>query len=96
MSVLAFVPAIFLGIIGGLLGALFVFLNIKINATRMLLFRAIPKTYLRKTAKLLESVLLLVSIKWHYVEISKVIFMLVSARMETNRASNFRNRILRK
>ncbi|XP_061467311.1 chloride channel protein C-like [Rhineura floridana] len=60
MSVLAFVPAIFLGILGGLLGALFVFLNIKINRLRMCFFNAIPKTSLRKTTKLLESVLVLV------------------------------------
>lgn len=62
MSVLAFVPAIFLGILGGLLGALFVFLNIKINKLRMWFFSTIPKTSLRKTAKLLEAVLILVSI----------------------------------
>lgn len=61
MSVLAFVPAIFLGILGGLLGALFVFLNIRINRLRMWFFNTIPKTSLRKTAKLLESVLVLVS-----------------------------------
>ncbi|XP_060098955.1 chloride channel protein C-like [Heteronotia binoei] len=60
MSVLAFVPAIFLGILGGLLGALFVFLNIKINKLRMWFFSTIPKTSLRKTAKLLECVLILV------------------------------------
>ncbi|XP_028592848.2 chloride channel protein C-like [Podarcis muralis] len=60
MSVLAFVPAIFLGILGGLLGALFVFLNIRINRLRMWFFNTIPKTSLRKTAKLLESVLVLV------------------------------------
>nr|XP_056710733.1 chloride channel protein D-like [Euleptes europaea] len=60
MSVLAFVPAIFLGILGGLLGALFVFLNIKINKLRMWFFSTIPKTSLRKTAKLLEAVLILV------------------------------------
>ncbi|XP_053101924.1 chloride channel protein C-like [Hemicordylus capensis] len=60
MSVLAFVPAIFLGILGGLLGAFFVFLNIKINKLRMQFFSTIPKVSLRKTAKLLESVLVLV------------------------------------
>ncbi|KAJ6662104.1 hypothetical protein lerEdw1_012569 [Lerista edwardsae] len=60
MSVLAFIPAIFLGILGGLLGAFFVFLNIKINKLRLGFFSTIPKASLRKTAKLLEAVLVLV------------------------------------
>ncbi|XP_062985903.1 chloride channel protein D-like [Elgaria multicarinata webbii] len=60
MSVLAFVPAIFLGILGGLLGAFFVFLNIKINTLRMWFFSTIPKSSLRKATKVLESVLVLV------------------------------------
>ncbi|KAF7246282.1 Chloride channel protein B, partial [Varanus komodoensis] len=65
MSVLAFVPAIFLGILGGLLGAFFVFLNIKINKLRMWFFSTIPKTSIRKIGKLLESVLVLVSVEVH-------------------------------
>ncbi|XP_072855019.2 chloride channel protein C [Pogona vitticeps] len=60
MSVLAFIPAIFLGILGGLLGALFVSLNIKINKLRMLVFSRILKIPLRKATKLLETVLILV------------------------------------
>ncbi|XP_066479108.1 chloride channel protein C-like [Tiliqua scincoides] len=60
MSVLAFIPAIFLGVLGGLLGAFFVFLNIKINKLRLGFFSTIPKASLRKTAKLLEAVLVLV------------------------------------
>ncbi|KAM7174673.1 chloride channel protein C-like [Macrochelys suwanniensis] len=60
MSVLAFVPTIFLGILGGLFGALFVSLNIKINKLRERFFSSIQKTSLRKTSKLLESVLVLV------------------------------------
>ncbi|XP_067409978.1 chloride channel protein C-like [Emydura macquarii macquarii] len=60
MSVLAFVPTIFLGILGGLFGALFVCLNIKINKVRERFFSSIQNTSLRKTSKLLESVLVLV------------------------------------
>nr|XP_014432999.2 chloride channel protein C-like [Pelodiscus sinensis] len=60
MSVLAFVPTIFLGILGGLFGALFVSLNIKINKLRKRFFNSIQKTFFRKTSKLLESVLVLV------------------------------------
>ncbi|XP_063155341.1 chloride channel protein C-like [Candoia aspera] len=60
MSVLAFVPAIFLGILGGLLGAFFVFLNIRINKLRLWFFSTIQKPSLRKSAKLLECVLIFV------------------------------------
>ncbi|NXJ54190.1 CLCB protein, partial [Spizaetus tyrannus] len=62
MNVLAFVPTILLGMLGGLLGALFVSLNIKINKLRMQFFNSIPKLSLRKTSKLLETVLILVAL----------------------------------
>lgn len=61
MHVLAFIPTILLGMLGGLLGALFVSLNIKINKLRMQFFNSIPKSSVRKTSKLLETVLILVS-----------------------------------
>ncbi|KAF1412934.1 Chloride channel protein B, partial [Spheniscus magellanicus] len=60
MNVLAFVPTILLGMLGGLLGAIFVSLNIKINKLRMQFFNSIPKLSLRKTSKLLETVFILV------------------------------------
>ncbi|NXC15895.1 CLCB protein, partial [Corythaeola cristata] len=59
VNVLAFVPTIVLGMLGGLLGALFVSLNMKINKLRMQFFNSIPKLFLRKTSKLLETVLIL-------------------------------------
>lgn len=61
VHVLAFIPAILLGMLGGLLGALFVSLNIKINKLRMQFFNSIPKSSLSKTSKLLETLLILVS-----------------------------------
>ncbi|NWY56008.1 CLCB protein, partial [Chionis minor] len=72
MNVLAFVPTILLGILGGLLGALFVSLNIKINKLRMQFFNSIPKLSLRKTSKLLETVLILVSKQ--YASLDYIIF----------------------
>ncbi|XP_031408810.1 ubiquitin-conjugating enzyme E2 variant 2 [Meleagris gallopavo] len=59
VHVLAFIPAILLGMLGGLLGALFVSLNIKINKLRMQFFNSIPKSSLSKTSKLLETLLIL-------------------------------------
>ncbi|XP_075069599.1 chloride channel protein C-like [Mixophyes fleayi] len=61
MSVLAFIPSIVLGVIGGLLGALFVFLNVKINKVRLKLFNSIPHKHLRQLSKLLETLFLLVT-----------------------------------
>ncbi|NXI91325.1 CLCB protein, partial [Psophia crepitans] len=49
MNILVCVPTILLGMLGGLLGALFVSLNIKINKLRMQFFNSIPKSSLRKT-----------------------------------------------
>ncbi|NXG39089.1 CLCB protein, partial [Dromaius novaehollandiae] len=72
MSVLAFIPTILLGILGGLLGALFVSLNLKINKLRMQLFNSIPKSSLRKTSKLLETVLILVMIYILFVTLRHV------------------------
>ncbi|NXX82833.1 CLCB protein, partial [Urocolius indicus] len=60
VNILAFVPTIALGILGGLLGALFVSLNIKINKLRIQFFNSIQKISLRKTSKLLETVLILI------------------------------------
>ncbi|NXT00093.1 CLCB protein, partial [Jacana jacana] len=57
MNVLAFIPTILLGMLGGLLGALFVSLNIKINKLRMQFFNSIPKLSLRKLIKSLRTVL---------------------------------------
>ncbi|NXU76201.1 CLCB protein, partial [Oreotrochilus melanogaster] len=60
MNILAFIPTILLGMLGGLLGALFVSLNIKINKLRMQVSNSIPKSSLRKISKLLETVFILV------------------------------------
>ncbi|OXB55684.1 hypothetical protein ASZ78_003816, partial [Callipepla squamata] len=60
VHVLAFIPTILLGMLGGLLGALFVSLNIKINKLRMQFFNSLPKSPLSKTNKLLETVLILI------------------------------------
>ncbi|XP_040210108.1 chloride channel protein C-like isoform X2 [Rana temporaria] len=59
MSVLAFIPCIIIGVIGGLLGALFVFLNVRINKFRLKLFNSISHKLLRQLSKLLETLVLL-------------------------------------
>ncbi|XP_069477130.1 chloride channel protein C-like [Ambystoma mexicanum] len=60
MSVLAFIPTIIIGILGGLLGALFVSLNIRINKSRMRFFNMIQNESLKKVSKLCEALLIVV------------------------------------
>ncbi|NWQ74799.1 CLCB protein, partial [Columbina picui] len=76
INVLAFIPTILLGILGGLLGALFVSLNIRINKLRMQFFNSIPKVSLRKASKLLETVLILILLMFY---ISPNLFLCVAA-----------------
>nr|XP_033790400.1 chloride channel protein D-like isoform X2 [Geotrypetes seraphini] len=59
MSVIAFIPTIIIGILGGLLGALFISINIKINAFRIKIFDAIERDFIRNLSKLLEALLIL-------------------------------------
>ncbi|KAG8570871.1 hypothetical protein GDO81_011457 [Engystomops pustulosus] len=61
MSVLAFIPSITIGIIGGLLGALFVCLNVRINKLRLKLFNSISNKLVRQLSKLTETMVLLVA-----------------------------------
>ncbi|XP_078541795.1 chloride channel protein C-like [Lissotriton helveticus] len=60
MSVLAFIPTIIIGTLGGLLGALFVYINIHINKSRMRLFNMIQSEILKKASKLCEALLIVV------------------------------------
>ncbi|XP_069777641.1 chloride channel protein C-like isoform X2 [Narcine bancroftii] len=60
MSVLVFIPTIILGIIGGLLGALFISMNMRVNQFRIDLFNLIKDPLIHKISKLLEAILILV------------------------------------
>ncbi|XP_053569112.1 chloride channel protein C-like [Bombina bombina] len=61
MSVLAFFPTLILGVIGGLLGALFVFLNVRINKMRMKVLNAVQNKHLKPLIKILDILLLAVA-----------------------------------
>ncbi|XP_039624939.1 chloride channel protein C-like [Polypterus senegalus] len=54
MSILAFIPAVIIGIIGGLLGSAFVFLNINLNKFRRKMFGKIKNVYIKKFCQLME------------------------------------------
>ncbi|KAG8442075.1 hypothetical protein GDO86_011026 [Hymenochirus boettgeri] len=60
ISILAIIPTVILGVLGGVLGSLFVFLNIRINKLRMKMFNSIQNNFLRQLSKVLETSLILV------------------------------------
>ncbi|XP_048452082.1 chloride channel protein C-like [Rhincodon typus] len=60
MNILVFIPTIILGIIGGLLGALFVSMNLRVNKFRTKFFKLIKYEFVQKVCKLTEAVLTLI------------------------------------
>ncbi|XP_072425660.1 chloride channel protein C-like [Chiloscyllium punctatum] len=60
MNILVFIPTIILGIVGGLLGALFVSMNLRINKFRTEFFNLIKYKFVQKVCKLTEAVLTLI------------------------------------
>lgn len=60
MNIMVFIPSIILGIIGGLLGALFISMNMRVNKFRIKLFNLIKHPLIQKLSKLLEAILILV------------------------------------
>ncbi|XP_051878557.1 chloride channel protein A-like [Pristis pectinata] len=60
MNILIFIPTIILGIIGGLLGALFISMNMRVNQFRIKFFNLIKHPLIQKISKLLEAILILV------------------------------------
>ena len=61
MNVVVFVPAVLLGLVGGVLGALFTRLNATIVLTRRWLVGKIPNKTVQNLVKVLECVALVVS-----------------------------------
>ncbi|XP_041045208.1 chloride channel protein C-like [Carcharodon carcharias] len=59
MNILVFIPTIVLGIIGGVLGALFVSMNMRVNKFRTEFFNLIKHAFVQKVCKLTEAVLIL-------------------------------------
>ena len=62
MNILAFVPALILGVVGGLLGALFTFANLKVARGRKWLLGSIKNSLARNLLKLAEPVIIMVRI----------------------------------
>ena len=64
MHLATLVPALLLGVIGGLLAALFTRLNTFICQRRTLLLAKIPNPLLQRLVRILETILLVVSRRW--------------------------------
>lgn len=59
-NILAFIPSAILGCMGGILGALFTFLNLKIARARRLLLSKVDKPSIKKVLRCLEPCVILV------------------------------------
>ena len=61
INILAFIPAVILGIIGGFLGALYTFVNLKIVKARRRILASLHHKWKRYVVKLGEPILLMVT-----------------------------------
>jgi uncharacterized protein (DUF2062 family) len=61
INILAFIPAVILGIIGGFLGALYTFMNLKVVKARRRLLAGIRQKWKRNIVKIGEPMLIMVS-----------------------------------
>jgi hypothetical protein len=64
INILAFIPAVILGIIGGFLGALYTFMNLKIVKARRRFLASIRRKWKRNVVKIGEPMLLMVCYEW--------------------------------
>lgn len=66
INILTFIPAAVLGVIGGLTGALFTFLNLKIVKTRINLLARVQSKLSKHILRLGEPILIMVCIFFPY------------------------------
>ena len=64
MNIIAFIPTVIIGIIGGVLGALFTFINLKIARGRKRLLSKITNGAAQKIVRLAEPIIIIVSINF--------------------------------
>ncbi len=62
VNVIMFAPAMLLGVIGGLMGAMFTIMNLKINRTRRRILTKVKRPMLQKVLRFLEPPLIMVSL----------------------------------
>lgn len=60
LSLLIFIPALIIGAVGGLLGAVFIFIHLKASKLRRKLFSYIQSTQVQNVLKLFEVILIAV------------------------------------
>jgi hypothetical protein len=67
LSLLIFLPATFIGAIGGLLGAMFIFMHLKASKFRRRLFSCFGSPTVQNILKLIEVLVIAVSINIIYI-----------------------------
>ncbi|XP_064641031.1 chloride channel protein C-like isoform X2 [Lineus longissimus] len=60
VNIIAFIPTVIIGIIGGVLGALFTFINLKFARGRKRLLSRIPSVWGQKVVRLLEPIIIII------------------------------------
>ena len=60
MNIIAFIPAALLGVIGGILGAIFTFINLKIARARKRLLAKVSKQRHQQVIRMLEPITIMV------------------------------------
>jgi hypothetical protein len=60
VNILAFIPAVILGVIGGFMGALFTFMNLKVARLRKRLLAGLNAKWKQNTARMVEPVIIIV------------------------------------
>jgi chloride channel 7 len=61
VNIIAFIPTVIIGIIGGILGALFTFFNLKFAKGRKRLLSKIPNVVAQKILRMAEPIIVIVS-----------------------------------
>ena len=61
VNIIAFIPAALLGIIGGILGAIFTFINLKIARARKRLLAKVPNRRQQQIIRMAEPIIIMVS-----------------------------------
>lgn len=60
VNILMFLPTVVIGIVGGILGALFTFLNLKFARMRKRLLATVQRLWVQKVARMVEPVIVMV------------------------------------
>ena len=74
MNIIAFIPAALLGAIGGILGAVFTFINLKIARARKRLLAKVSQQKLQRIIRMMEPITIMVSASRIFIISLRIIY----------------------